>query len=157
MFNVVYFEPEIPFNTGATIRLCANTGSQLHLIEPLAFEMDDKRLRRAGLDYHEYVNVKTWPDYDNFTEKNKGRIYACSTHAGQLYADCHFQPGDSFLFGPETRGLPPQILERFPDHLAIRIPMSGQGRSLNLANATAVIVYEAWRQNAFANGDQERR
>jgi len=149
MFNVVYFEPEIPFNTGATIRLCANTGASLHLIEPLAFEMDDKRLRRAGLDYHEYVNVKTWPDFESYCAQAAGKIYACSAHASHHYSDCEFSPGDSLLFGPETRGLPQDIMQNIPESQRITIPMSGQGRSLNLSNATAVILYEAWRQSGF--------
>ena len=153
MFNVVYFEPEIPFNTGAAIRLCANAGSCLHLIEPIAFEMDDKRLRRAGLDYHEYVNVKTWPDFSTYEQQAGGKIYACSTHATNSYNVCEFKEGDSLLFGPETRGLPKALLESVPESQRIRIPMSGQGRSLNLANATAVILYEAWRQSGFAGGN----
>jgi len=153
MFNVVYFEPEIPFNTGAAIRLCANTGSQLHLIEPIAFEMDDKRLRRAGLDYHEYVNVKTWSDFKAYQQQVTGKIYACSTHATHHYADCEFNSGDTFLFGPETRGLPKELLKAVPELQQIRIPMTEHGRSLNLANATAVILYEAWRQSGFSGGN----
>ncbi len=152
MFNVVYFEPEIPFNTGAAIRLCANTGSRLHLIEPIAFEMDDKRLRRAGLDYHEYVSVKTWPDFICYQQQARGKIYACSTHASRHYSDCQFNVGDTLLFGPETRGLPKELLNAVPELQQIRIPMSDQGRSLNLANATAVILYEAWRQAGFSGG-----
>ncbi len=152
MFNVVYYQPEIPSNTGATIRLCANTGSRLHLIEPLAFEMDDKRLRRAGLDYHEYVNVKSWSNYVSYERQATGKIYACSTHAVHYYSDCHFSIGDTLLFGPETRGLPEDLLLTFPESQKIRIPMNSESRSLNLANATAIILYEAWRQIGFKAG-----
>lgn len=154
MFNVVYYEPEIPSNTGATIRLCANAGSRLHLIEPISFDMDDKKLKRAGLDYHEYVTVKIWPSFSAYRIENpQGMVYACSTHASHHYSECQFNLGDTLLFGPETRGLPADLLQEIEGLERIRIPMSGNGRSLNLANATSVILYEAWRQSGFKGGN----
>jgi len=150
MFHVVLFEPEIPPNTGNIIRLCANTGAQLHLIEPLGFNMDDKRLQRAGLDYHEWARVRLHQNLAAFqTTVNPSRIYACSTHGQKSYADCQFNENDAFLFGPETRGLRETILSRFAESDIIRIPMREPSRSLNLANAVAVIVYEAWRQQGY--------
>ena len=138
MFHIVLFEPEIPPNTGNIIRLCANTGSQLHLIEPLGFELDDKRLRRAGLDYHEYAKLKRHKSLpDCITEINSN-------------AQVSFQPGDVFLFGPESRGLPADVREGVPTERRLRLPMLPQCRSLNLSNAVAVVVYEAWRQLEFA-------
>lgn len=150
MFHIVLFEPEIPPNTGNIIRLCANTGMSLHLIEPLGFDLDDKRLRRAGLDYHEFTNVARYPDLDSFIEKVKPKkIYAISTKGKTSYADAVFSGGEALVFGPETRGLPATMLDNMPQENILRIPMLSDSRSMNLSNATAVIVYEAWRQNSF--------
>jgi len=150
MFNVVLFQPEIPPNTGNIIRLCANIGASLHLIEPLGFVMDDKRLRRAGLDYSEWVNVTIHKSYEDFIESvSPSRTFACSTHGKKYYSDINYQPDDTFLMGPETRGLPKEIRESLPADQVIRIPMTPDNRSLNLSNATSIIVYEAWRQLGF--------
>jgi len=150
MFNIVLFEPEIPPNTGNIIRLCANTGSQLHLIKPLGFELDDKRLRRAGLDYHEFANIKVYEDYEDFITRQKPkRVFACTTKANQSYTDINYQPGDTLLFGPETRGLPEVVRHGLKPEHNIRISMLPDSRSLNLSNAVAVILFEAWRQQGF--------
>ena len=151
MLHVVLFEPEIPGNTGNIIRLCANTGCQLHLIEPLGFELDDKRLRRAGLDYHEYATLKRHQSLaDCITDTGCDRILAFTTKASHNYAQMHFRPGDLLLFGPESRGLPADILAQIPDPQRLRMPMRPGNRSLNLSNAVAVVVYEAWRQHDFS-------
>ena len=151
LFHVVLFQPEIPPNTGNIIRLCANCGAQLHLIRPLGFEMSDKQLRRAGLDYHEFAEVQIHDDLDAFVQSvNPQRMFACSTKATQNYTAPDYQAGDAFLFGPETRGLPLEILENLPEDQRLRIPMLPDNRSLNLSNATAIIIYEAWRQQGFA-------
>ncbi len=153
MFHIVLYEPEIPPNTGNIIRLCANTGLQLHLIEPLGFPLDDSKLRRAGLDYHEWATLQVHTNLDNFITKIKpARLFACSTHGKQNYAEIAYQAGDAFLFGPETRGLPKPLLASLPAEHIIRIPMREHSRSLNLSNAVAVIAYEAWRQMEFADG-----
>jgi len=153
MFQVALFEPEIPPNTGNIIRLCANTGVALHLIEPLGFSLDDRSLKRAGLDYHEYTRLRTHADFAAFeTSVDDGRIYALSTHGEGSVFETSFSPGDSFLFGPETRGLPLTIRESLGRERCIRIPMVGQSRSLNLSNAVAVVVYEAWRQCGLKDG-----
>jgi tRNA (cytidine/uridine-2'-O-)-methyltransferase len=153
MFRVVLYQPEIPPNTGNIIRLCANTGSSLHLIHPVAFDLDDKRMRRAGLDYHEYAAVKEHADFESWRESTSGgRIYACTTKAATRFTDVRFEPGDYLLFGPESRGLPADILDSLPPEQRIRIPMLAESRSLNLANSVAVILYEAWRQNGFGGG-----
>ncbi|MBD9483632.1 tRNA (uridine(34)/cytosine(34)/5-carboxymethylaminomethyluridine(34)-2'-O)-methyltransferase TrmL [Pseudomonas sp. PDM14] len=150
MFHVVLFQPEIPPNTGNIIRLCANTGCQLHLIEPLGFELDDKRLRRAGLDYHEYATLKRHHSLaDCITQTSSDRILAFTTKASHSYAQMQFRRGDLLLFGPESRGLPAEVLEQIPDEQRLRMPMRPGNRSLNLSNAVAVTVYEAWRQNGF--------
>ncbi|MDH5435681.1 MAG: tRNA (uridine(34)/cytosine(34)/5-carboxymethylaminomethyluridine(34)-2'-O)-methyltransferase TrmL [Gammaproteobacteria bacterium] len=150
MFHIVLFEPEIPPNTGNIIRLCANTGMSLHLIEPLGFELDDKRLRRAGLDYHEFAEVARYPDLDSFIEKVKPKIiYAISTKGQTSYAEAEFVAGAALLFGPETRGLPLTVLNSLPKENVLRIPMLADSRSMNLSNAVSVIAYEAWRQNDF--------
>lgn len=150
MFHVVLFQPEIPPNTGNIIRLCANTGCQLHLIEPLGFELDDKRLRRAGLDYHEYATLKRHHSLDDcITEIRPDRILAFTTKASHSYAQMAYRAGDMLLFGPESRGLPAEVLARLPDEQRLRMPMRPQCRSLNLSNAVAVVVYEAWRQQGF--------
>ena len=151
MFHVVLYQPEIPPNTGNVIRLCANSGASLHLIRPLGFELDDRRLRRAGLDYHEYARVQVHDTLEAFsTTINPARIFACSTHGKIAYADVRYQANDVLLFGPETRGLPKTLLEGLPPEHRLRIPMLPGNRSLNLSNAVAIILYEAWRQNGFA-------
>jgi len=153
MFHIVLFEPEIPPNTGNIIRLCANTGMQLHLIEPLGFELDDSRLKRAGLDYHEYASVQTHVSLDAFYQTVKPkRIFGLSTHGQRNFYDVNFEAGDAFLFGPETRGLPVDVRESLADHL-LRLPMLKESRSLNLSNTAAIVVYEAWRQLNFAGAN----
>jgi tRNA (cytidine/uridine-2'-O-)-methyltransferase len=147
MIDVVLFQPEIPQNTGNIIRLCANTGMNLHLIHPLGFGWDDKRLRRAGLDYHEFANIQHYTDWQSFIQQHQHKtIYACSTHATTYHHEATFKSGDMLMFGPETRGIPKDIREQ---HHAIRIPMMPDSRSLNLSNAVAIITYEAWRQLNF--------
>jgi tRNA (cytidine/uridine-2'-O-)-methyltransferase len=151
MFNIVLFEPEIPPNTGNIIRLCANTGSVLHLIRPLGFELDDKRLRRAGLDYREWANVQQHASLEAFQRRVvPARLYACTTKGRRAYSTVEFQTGDALLFGPESRGLPGSVLDGLPSDALLRIPMVPASRSLNLSNAVAVILYEAWRQAGFA-------
>ncbi len=153
MINIVLFEPEIPPNTGNIIRLAANTGSQLHLIEPLGFTLDDKKLRRAGLDYHEFAGVKKHPSWEKFAETAAdGRIFGFSTKGRLNYTEVAFQPDDYLVFGPETRGLPEEIRGKMGADQVLRVPMLPNSRSLNLSNATAVVVYEAWRQLGFAQG-----
>ncbi len=150
MFHIVLFEPEIPPNTGNIIRLCANTGFQLHLIEPLGFEIDDKRMRRAGLDYHEWANVKIHKTYQEFKNSEQPeRLFGLSTKGKAYYHEIEYQDGDFFIFGPETRGLPDWILQDIAEHL-LRIPMKKDSRSLNLSNTVAVLAYEALRQQEFA-------
>lgn len=155
MFHVVLVEPEIPPNTGNIIRLCANTGAHLHLIEPLGFPLDDARMRRAGLDYHEYANMRVHPDWQGFLDAQRPdpqRMFAMTTHGSTPFADVHFQAGDVFVFGCETRGLAPALRESFAPEQRIRLPMRPGNRSLNLSNSVAVVVFEAWRQNGFAGG-----
>jgi len=150
VLQVALFEPEIPPNTGNIIRLCANTGAGLHLIHPLGFAPDDKRLQRAGLDYHEWARVHHHENFSKFIEANlSGRLFACSTKGSCSYTDVKYAADDILLFGPETRGLPQEILEGIPSTQIIRIPMLAPSRSLNLSNAVAVILYEALRQQAF--------
>ena len=150
MFNIVLFEPEIPPNTGNIIRLCANTGCQLHLIEPLGFSMDEKSLRRAGLDYSEFTHIRQYPSYADFVASQQPeRIFALTTKGSTTHSAAQFQAGDYLLFGPETRGLPAEIIENLPMEQRIRIPMMPDARSLNLSNAVAIIAYEAWRQLGF--------
>lgn len=155
MFHVVLVEPEIPPNTGNIIRLCANTGAQLHLIEPLGFPLDDAKMRRAGLDYHDYATMKVHRDWAAFIESaapNPERMFALTTHGSTPFANLAFQPGDYFVFGAETRGLAPALRESFPPSQRIRLPMRPDNRSLNLSNTVAVVVYEAWRQHGFEGG-----
>jgi len=155
LFHVVLVEPEIPPNTGNVIRLCANAGAQLHLIEPLGFPLDDAKMRRAGLDYHEYANMKVHKDWDAFladTQPDPARMFAMTTHGSSPFADARFQPGDVFVFGPESRGLAPALRETFPPAQRIRLPMRPDNRSLNLSNTVAIVVYEAWRQNGYLGG-----
>ena len=150
MFQVVLYQPEIAPNTGNVIRLCANTGCRLHLIRPLGFVLDDKRLRRAGLDYHEWVRVCGHDSYAAFVaEEHPRRILAFSTRARVGYTEMAYRPDDVFLFGPETRGLPSSLLDQMPPGHRLRIPMRPGQRSLNLSNAVAVVVFEAWRQLSF--------
>ena len=153
MFNIVLFEPEIPPNTGNIMRLCANTGSRLHLIKPLGFDLNHKLLRRAGLDYRDYSEVNEWDNLDLlFSELTLNRVFAITTRGSLNYTDVKFEPGDIFMFGPETRGLPKVILSKMKPERKLRIPMTPNSRSLNLSNAVSVVVYEAWRQVAFKNG-----
>ena len=151
MFNVVLYQPEIPPNTGNIIRLCANTGCQLNLVEPLGFDLNDKKLRRAGLDYHEWADVKIYPDLAQAC-RSAENVYAISTRGSRLYTDAHFKPGDTLVFGPETRGLPADYLDSVDTDKILRIPMLSHSRSLNLSNAVAVVVYEGLRQNRFVDG-----
>lgn len=150
-FDVVLYEPEIPPNTGNIIRLCANTGARLHLIRPLGFEWDNTRLKRAGLDYHNLTHVTLYDSLQEFqNEVAPSRLFACTTKAHTSYTAPSYQAGDALMFGPETRGLPQTLLDATADHLKLRIPMQGASRSLNLANAVSVVLYEAWRQLDFA-------
>jgi len=150
MLHIVLYQPEIPPNTGNIIRLCANTGAQLHLIHPMSFTLDDKACRRAGLDYHEWTTVKEYNSLEDFQNQNSQlRGFACSTKAKQTYSNAKYQNHDAFIFGPETRGLPNEILAVWPEDHKIRIPMQSSSRSLNLSNAVAIILYEAWRQLGF--------
>jgi len=153
MFNIVLVEPEIPPNTGNIIRLAANTGCNLHLIEPLGFSMEDKLMRRAGLDYHEYANVvrhASWSDWLAQAHPHGDRIFVMTTKASTPLHQTQFEPGDWLVFGPESRGLNETQRETFPEQQRIRLPMLPTQRSLNLSNAVAVTVFEAWRQNEFA-------
>lgn len=153
MFSLILYQPEIPPNTGNIIRLCANTGTQLHLVKPLGFDLDEKRLRRAGLDYREFADVQVHESLDDCIQKmNQPRVFALSTKGQAGYASATFTARDAFLFGPETRGLPPDVLESIPEQRRLRIPMQPDSRSLNLSNSAAVVVYEAWRQARFAGG-----
>jgi tRNA (cytidine/uridine-2'-O-)-methyltransferase len=153
MFSVILYEPEIPPNTGNIIRLCANTGTDLHLIEPLGFDLDEKRLRRAGLDYREFVSVQTHASLDDcLTALDKPRLFALSTRNSLRYDEARFETGDALLFGPETRGLPQAVLDALPVERRLRLPMQKGNRSLNLSNSAAVVVFEAWRQLGFPGG-----
>lgn len=150
MLHVVLFQPEIPPNTGNIIRLCANSGAALHLIHPLGFDMEDRQLRRAGLDYHEWARVAEHDDFERFLATvQPTRLLACSTRAAQRYDHVRYADGDALLFGPETRGLPESILAACGERERVRIPMVAGNRSLNLSNAVAVILFEAWRQLGF--------
>jgi tRNA (cytidine/uridine-2'-O-)-methyltransferase len=151
MLHIVLYEPEIPPNTGNVIRLAANTGAQLHLVEPLGFRMEDRQLRRAGLDYHEYVRVRIHPDWTACRAAlGERRAFALSTRGASSYAGMAYRDEDVFVFGAETRGLPADVLESFDPLMRLRIPMCPGNRSLNLSNAVAVVVMEAWRQGGFA-------
>lgn len=150
MLQIVLFQPEIPPNTGNIIRLCANTGASLHLIKPLGFELDDKRLRRAGLDYHEFASLKVHDSLEGYLESARPeRLFACTTKGSRHYSEVAYRAGDALLFGPETRGLPNEVLAKLPEDHWLRLPMLPQSRSLNLSNAVAVFAYEAWRQLGF--------
>ena len=152
MFHIVLVEPEIPPNTGNVIRLAANTGCTLHLIEPLGFSMEDKHMRRAGLDYHEYAEVRrhaNWPAFLDSERPDRQRLFALTTRGTRFVHDVRFAPGDWLVFGAETRGLAPELRESFAPEQRLRLPMRAGQRSLNLSNAVAVTVFEAWRQNGF--------
>ena len=153
MFSLILYEPEIPPNTGNIIRLCANTGVHLHLVEPLGFELDEPRLRRAGLDYREFATVATHASLTECLESLGGpRVFALSTRARTRHDAPDYKRDDAFVFGPETRGLPQAVLESVPPERRLRLPMKDDSRSLNLSNAAAVVVYEAWRQLGFIGG-----
>ncbi|WP_158905202.1 tRNA (uridine(34)/cytosine(34)/5-carboxymethylaminomethyluridine(34)-2'-O)-methyltransferase TrmL [Burkholderia sp. L27(2015)] len=155
MFNVVLVEPEIPPNTGNVIRLCANTGARLHLIEPLGFPLDDAKLRRAGLDYHEYAAMivhSNWTAFLDTEKPDRQRMFAFTTRGASGFYEQKFEPGDWFIFGAETRGLAAEVLDEFDGTRRVRLPMRPENRSLNLSNTVAVVVFEAWRQQGFAGG-----
>ena len=154
MLHIVLFQPEIPPNTGNIMRLAANTGCRLHLIEPLGFELDDKQLRRAGLDYREWADTSRYGSFSEFKKECKfKRLYAFTTKAERIYSDAAFAPGDALLFGPESRGLPDEILNSLQGDHKLRIPMMANSRSLNLSNTVSIAVYEAWRQQGFGPKD----
>ena len=151
--DVLLYQPEIPPNTGNVIRLCANTGARLHLIEPLGFALEDKQLKRAGLDYHEYATLQVHASLEAALQHVRPtRLFALSTRSALRYDQPAYQPGDAFLFGPETRGLPQEVLDGLPEQQRLRLPMRPQNRSLNLSNTVAVVVFEAWRQAGFGGG-----
>jgi tRNA (cytidine/uridine-2'-O-)-methyltransferase len=153
MFHLILYEPEIPPNTGNVIRLCANTGVSLHLIEPLGFDLEEKRLRRAGLDYREFASVETHGSLEAcLVALGRPRVFALSTRGTTRYDRPRYAEGDAFLLGPETRGLPQAVLDALPAGQCLRLPMRPDNRSLNLSNTAAVIVYEAWRQRGFDGG-----
>ena len=150
MFHIVLYQPEIPPNTGNIIRLCANTGTTLHVIHPLGFELDDKRLRRAGLDYDEFSSIIQHDSLDEFINTVKpARMLAASTKGTTFFTDAEFEQGDALIFGPETRGLPDDFLQSLPHENVLRIPMQPNSRSMNLSNSVSIFVYEAWRQQGF--------
>ena len=150
MLDIVLYQPEIPPNTGNIIRLCGNTGYTLHLIEPLGFDLDEKKVRRAGLDYREFAKVKKHAELNVYIEKcQPKRIFACTTKASRYFTDVKFEKGDCLLFGPETRGLPEELIFSLPEEQRLRIPMIKGSRSMNLSNAVSVVVYESWRQLGF--------
>jgi tRNA (cytidine/uridine-2'-O-)-methyltransferase len=154
VFELILYQPEIPPNTGNIIRVCANTGTTLHLIHPLGFELNDKKLRRAGLDYHEFAAVKEHGSLQACLHElgSNRRVFALSTRGSRIYAEARFRSGDAFLLGPETRGLPDDVLTSLPADQVLRLPMRPDNRSLNLSNAASILLYEAWRQNGFAGG-----
>jgi len=154
MLDIVLFQPEIPPNTGNIIRLCANTGFSLHLIEPLGFIWDDKRVRRAGLDYHEFAEVKRHKSLQDYIERHlNGTLYAVETCGTVFHSNVHYKAGDALMFGPETRGLPTDVLLSLPEYQRIRIPMLSGSRSMNLSNAVSVCVYESWRQLGYPKAE----
>ncbi len=154
MFHIVLFQPEIPPNTGNVIRLAANTGCTLHLVKPMGFALDDARMRRAGLDYHEFAQMQVHENWEALIAAlpASARIFAMTTKGSSLFQTLTYQPGDVFVFGPETRGLPADILEKFAPEHRLRLPMFPENRSLNLSNAVAVTVFEAWRQAGYEGG-----
>ena len=154
LLEIVLYEPEIPPNTGNVIRLCANTGCRLHVVRPLGFSLRDRQLRRAGLDYHALADIVSHPDWASCRAALHGRrLFAVTTRGAARYADARYEAGDAFVFGPETRGLPAEVLDEFAPDRRMRLPMRPGGRSLNLSNAVAVIVFEAWRQLGFRGGE----
>ncbi len=154
MLHIVLHRPEIPANTGNIIRLCANTGAQLHLIEPLGFELEDKKLRRAGLDYHEWVNVQRYPHFAEFIRQQQPkRVFALTTKGSVVYSEIAFEQGDALVFGSETCGLPPELFASFPASQRLYLPMQTASRSLNLSNTVAVVLFEAWKQLGFVRLD----
>ncbi|MBR7889260.1 tRNA (uridine(34)/cytosine(34)/5-carboxymethylaminomethyluridine(34)-2'-O)-methyltransferase TrmL [Marinomonas sp. A79] len=151
MLHIVLYQPEIPPNTGNVIRLCANTGFHLHLIEPLGFELEDKKLRRAGLDYHEFTRLKRYPNFQAFVDQNDiSTVYALTTKGSRTHSEARFKANDVLVFGPETRGLPAEFIDALPLDQRLRLPMQASSRSLNLSNTVAVMVYESWRQLDYA-------
>lgn len=153
MFDLILYQPEIPPNTGNIIRLCANTGVRLHLVKPLGFDITDKHLRRAGLDYHEYASMQVHESWEDCLSGLQGRrMFAMTTKGSTRYTEIKFEIDDVFVMGPETRGLPPEILDQFAPERRLRLPMMPNNRSLNLSNSAAVLLYEAWRQNDFEGG-----
>lgn len=152
MLDIVLYEPEIPQNSGNIIRLCANCGYRLHMIEPLGFAWDDKKLRRSGLDYHEFVDIQKYPNFEDFLAKAQPkRLFALTTKGEPNHSEVRYAEGDFLMFGPESRGIPAAILDSLPMSQKIRIPMCKDSRSMNLSNAVAVVVYESWRQLGYAN------
>jgi tRNA (cytidine/uridine-2'-O-)-methyltransferase len=153
MLNIVLYEPEIPPNTGNIMRLCANTGCTLHLVKPIGFELDDKQLRRAGLDYREYADVREWDNLGTLLDEfNRDRVFAITTKGLINHTEVEFEAGDILMFGPETRGIPDAVLGLMTGNRKLRIPMRQNSRSLNLSNAVSIVVYEAWRQLGFQSG-----
>lgn len=153
MFTIVLYQPEIPPNTGNIIRLCANTGTDLHLVKPLGFPLDSAKMKRAGLDYHEFAKLTVHESFDDCLKALEGRrIFALTTKGKTRPDEISFREGDVFLFGPETRGLPAEILDRLPDAQKLRLPMMPGSRSMNLSNTAAIMVFEAWRQNGYTGG-----
>ena len=151
MLNIVLYQPEIPPNTGNVIRLCANTGYRLHLIEPLGFDLDEKKVRRAGLDYHEVARVKRHKSWQDFVDSQElGKVYALTTKGCKVPSEVKFEENDVLVFGPETRGLPIEFIEALPEEQRLRLPMQPKSRSLNLSNTVAIMVYESWRQLDYA-------
>ncbi|MGY1490292.1 tRNA (uridine(34)/cytosine(34)/5-carboxymethylaminomethyluridine(34)-2'-O)-methyltransferase TrmL [Methylobacillus pratensis] len=151
MFEIVLYQPEIPPNTGNIIRLCANSNTRLHLVKPLGFQLEDKQLKRAGLDYHEYASLVVHEDWEACKQALAGRrMFALTTKGSTRHSDIRFLPGDVFVFGPETRGLPEEIRAEFSPQHRVRLPMMPESRSLNLSNSAAILLYEAWRQHDFA-------
>jgi tRNA (cytidine/uridine-2'-O-)-methyltransferase len=154
MFHVILYQPEIPPNTGNIIRLCANTGCQLHLIKPLGFTLEDKQLLRAGLDYHEFAKLQVHDDLAScLSAFDAARVFALTTKGAGVFHDLSYRAGDAFLFGPESRGLPAEVLGEFPDAQRVRLPMRPDNRSLNLSNTVAVAIFEAWRQTGFSGAN----
>jgi tRNA (cytidine/uridine-2'-O-)-methyltransferase len=150
MLDIILFQPEIPPNTGNIVRLCANSNFSLHLIEPLGFDLDEKKVRRAGLDYHDFAKVQRHASLQAYLDSQQpNRLFACTTKGKQYFTDARYQAGDALLFGPETRGLPEDIILSLPEAQRLRIPMAPNSRSMNLSNAVSVFVYEAWRQLGF--------
>ncbi|MFC3122342.1 tRNA (uridine(34)/cytosine(34)/5-carboxymethylaminomethyluridine(34)-2'-O)-methyltransferase TrmL [Agaribacter flavus] len=153
MLDIVLYQPEIPPNTGNIVRLCANAGYSLHLIEPLGFDLDEKKVRRAGLDYHELTRVKRHASLEDYLlSESPKRVFACTTKGKRFHSSVNYMVGDALLFGPETRGLPEDVIYGLPEECRVRIPMVANSRSMNLSNSVAVFVYESWRQLSYEGG-----